>query len=116
MVCVLPFTSEMLAEGSEKIVNENGRAKTGEKERESKREAVETRDEAVKERWINALFELCKRSAWVIENKLCVCVKEAENGSGSRKERKMREGKKVTARDRESDSLQRQWAFTVGFM
>lgn len=68
------------------------------------------------ERWINALFELCKRDAWVMENKLCVCVKEAENGRERRKERRTREVKKVTARDRESDSSQRRWAFTVGFM
>lgn len=44
----------------------------------------------VEERGINALFELCKRGAWVIENKLCVCVKEAENGRESGNERKMR--------------------------
>lgn len=86
------------------------------RERERDGGCGETTDEAVEERWINALFELCKRGAWVIENKLCACVKEAGNGRESRKERKMREGKKVTARDGESDSLPRQWAFTVGFM
>lgn len=92
------FMSEMLIKGSENIVNENGSTKTGEKDpkskmRESEREAVETRDEAVEERWINALFELCKRGAWVIENKLCVCVKEAEKWQGEQ-EREENEGGK----------------------
>lgn len=48
---------------------------------------------AGEERWINALCELCKRGAWVIENKLCVCVKEAEKWQGEQ-EREENEGGK----------------------
>lgn len=55
---------------------------------------METRDDAVEERGINALFELCKGGAWVIENKLCVCVKEAEKRQGEQERGRWKRGRK----------------------
>lgn len=100
--------SEMLTNGSENIVNENEKCKGEEKDPKSKkaceREAVETGDEAVEEGWINALFELCKGGAWVIENKLCVCVKEAERRQGEKeREEDGREGGKGGDTERRRD-------------
>lgn len=64
------------------------------KEVEREREREGGIEEAVEERWINTLFELCKRGAWVKANKLCVC----ERGRGWQRERG---GRRCRGRGRE---------------